>query len=404
MPGLSGGVFQVIRAIARELFEEPDPALAPTLLTYSGSELAEVGLPTVLVPQPSSTSSETSLRALARRVPGAQRAHHVLRTAWPQLDQSPIQVDGFDVVHLAIQHGFNSSRPTVFSPYDLQHEHLPAMFKAADRRDRRFRYREFAQRAQAVVVMNGWTARDVLERLDVRRERIFVVPLGISKPMSLGSEIHAVITTPATRLSLGPAFALYPAQTWSHKNHLGLGRALQDLRASGLDVPVVCPGHRTAEHRHIEARLAKMGVDDLIVFPGYVSDIQMEVLYRRARMLVFPSLFEGGGMPIFEAMARGLPVACSDVCGLQVATDGAAVLFDPRQPAAIAAAIESVWTDESVRARLGASGLQVANRYTWAEACARLRAIYKLVGGAELSELDGDALVRSRSWQSERST
>jgi glycosyltransferase involved in cell wall biosynthesis len=117
----------------------------------------------------------------------------------------------------------------------------------------------------------------------------------------------------------------------------------------------------------------RLHVGDRVVFPGYVADTVLPALYGAADCFVFPSLYEGFGLPVLEAMACGTPVACSGTTALPEVADGAAALFDPEDPADIAATLEVLLADADLRADLRERGLRRASRASW-RACAELTA------------------------------
>jgi glycosyltransferase involved in cell wall biosynthesis len=138
------------------------------------------------------------------------------------------------------------------------------------------------------------------------------------------------------------------------------------------DRPVlVLPGYPTAHELELRTRADALGIAEDVRFPAWVSSEELEGLWSIARAFVFPSLYEGFGLPVLEAMARGVPVACSNASSLPEVAGDAALLFDPHDEAAIAAAISRLLSDESLRARLRALGAAQAQRFTW-ERTARL--------------------------------
>jgi glycosyltransferase involved in cell wall biosynthesis len=143
----------------------------------------------------------------------------------------------------------------------------------------------------------------------------------------------------------------------------GGGRALAHLR----DVPcqVVLPGRPNPYEDALRAQAAALGVQDRARFCGWVADEDLERLYREAAVVLLPSLAEGFGLPVLEAMVRGVPVACSDRSALREVAADAALTFDPHDQRAVAAAVRTLLTDPDRRSVLVARGHARAAQYTW---------------------------------------
>jgi glycosyltransferase involved in cell wall biosynthesis len=188
-------------------------------------------------------------------------------------------------------------------------------------------------------------------------------------------------------------FALYPAKAWPHKNHLRLLEAMGILREQhGLVIPAVFTGTQNGLDVPLREEAGRLGIAEQVLFTGFVDPVQLRSLYRLARLLVFPSLFEGWGMPILEAFAAELPVTCSNTTCLPDLTAGAALLFDPSDPAAIAAAIGDLWTDGSKRDELARRGSARAAMFSWEHTARLFRAHYRRLANRGLTEEDLDLL------------
>ena len=185
----------------------------------------------------------------------------------------------------------------------------------------------------------------------------------------------------ATATTGASPYALFPAQTWSHKNHERLIDAIALLRGRGTEIPLVCPGQPNRRDAIVRAHAHARGVHDLVQFPGYLDSQALEDVYANARSLVFPSLFEGFGFPVLEAFAAGLPVTCSSTTSLPELAGDAAVLFDPTDVEAMADAIERVWTDDRLRGYLVVRGHARATTYSWDHLARSCRALYRAAAG-----------------------
>lgn len=394
-PGVDGGVQQVIEGLASGFALSESTGAEFTFLTR-GPWLEPAEGP---VRVRYAAGRRSLLAQLTRGIPGARALRRRLtvpvRNA-PVLGGCPVDDTEYDVVHLAIQHGFRPSRPYVYSPYDLQHLHFPEFFPAELREIRRV-YEPLARHADAIVMHTPWNAADVADQFGLAPESIFCVPLGVEPPQSSDpvADRHLLAELGITH----PDFALYPAQTWPHKNHIRLLQAIASLREAGISVPLVCTGARNEHYSTIAAEVDRLELSDLVHFTGFVPPDTLRAIYAGARCLVFPSLFEGWGMPIFDALARGLPVACTSSCGLGKLVGHAAVVFDPQSVDDIAGAVRAAWSDPPSRREQVAAGRQLTLELTWERTCRALEAIYRQVGGADPDRHDAAILREASAWR-----
>jgi glycosyltransferase involved in cell wall biosynthesis len=140
----------------------------------------------------------------------------------------------------------------------------------------------------------------------------------------------------------------------------------------------VLPGYSSPElDAPLRERASDLGIADAVHFPGFMSDEDLDGLYRAARGFVMPSFTEGFGLPVLEAMQRGTPVACTrDSAPAEVGGE-AAITFDPMQASAIAEAVVALLTDDALHARLSAAGPPRAQQFSWADCAARTLATYE---------------------------
>jgi glycosyltransferase involved in cell wall biosynthesis len=302
---------------------------------------------------------------------------------------------GADVIHFP-REGFLTSIPSIYHPHDLQHVHLPEFFSETERRQRDLWYRAFADQAAVVSVTSEWGKRDLVQHLGVPPKKIAVVPLApalaaYGEPLTETQRDSVLAAKGIVR-----PYALYPAQTWPHKNHVRLIHAIKKLCDRGLDVDLVCTGTLNESFPRIQEAVAKSKLQDRIHFLGYVTVGELQALYAGARCLVMPTLFEaaGGFGPIAEAFLAGVPVACSNVTSLPEQVGDAALLFDPLDEDAIASALGTLWSDGDLRATLAQRGRANISRFSWELVARTFRAHYRRLAGRQLGAEDAALLDR----------
>jgi glycosyltransferase involved in cell wall biosynthesis len=241
--------------------------------------------------------------------------------------------------------------PSVVTVHDLQHLDLPQLFSRAERTFRALYYHRAARAAARVVAPSDFVRDGVARHLGIAGERVRVVPHGLDHEVfSPGREARE-------------PFLLYPARAWPHKNHVRLFEALALLRREQPELRLVLTGggHSGVAPDGVEVR-------------GQVSRGELVSLYRRAAAVVFPSLYEGFGQPVLEAMACGCAVACSDVPALAEVAGDAARTFAPNDAEAIAAAVRDLLrAPEPYRER----GLARAAAFTWERAAHEYENVYR---------------------------
>ncbi len=220
-----------------------------------------------------------------------------------------------------------------------------------------------ARTSHRVIAVSHATRDDLVARLGVPAAKVDVVPQGIGQPPGTPPAPEAELRE---RLDLGdrPVLLALSAKR-PHKNLRRLLDALALIPPERRPVAVL-PGYPTPHEAELRAHAEAIGVAGDARWLGWTSEADVEGLFALCAAFVFPSLYEGFGLPVLEAMARGVPVACSDRASLPEVAGDAALLFDPEDPAAIAAAIERLLGDLAEADRLRAAGRAQAARFTWA--------------------------------------
>jgi glycosyltransferase involved in cell wall biosynthesis len=229
-----------------------------------------------------------------------------------------------------------------------------------------------ARTAHRVITPSQSTADDLTRLLHVHADKIDVIPGGVGSSPVVPTEPSAL----RSGLDLGDRPIVLSAS--AKRPHKNLMRLLDAWTLLPAPRPLlVLPGYPTAHEQELRRHAEREGVADDVRFLGWVSPTDLEGLYRVARCFVFPSLYEGFGLPVLEAMARGVPVACSDRGSLREVAGDAARLFDPEQPRTIADAVSELLIDEQLRERLRDAGLRQAARFSWSAAAQATVACYE---------------------------
>lgn len=269
---------------------------------------------------------------------------------------------------------FDPSVPVVSVILDLQYAYYPQFFESAQRYERDKTFRQACRVSSRIVCISDHVRTTVLQNASISPDRVTTIHVTLPERLRQATETarRRVLST----LQLQPGrFLLYPANFWRHKNHEVLLTAFGIYRAAypHSDLRLVltgAPGPRRDELMDITCR---MKLDDAVLFPGFLPDEDLAALLAECLAVVFPSLFEGFGMPVLEAMAAGAPVLCGNLTSLPEVAGDAALLFDPRKPADIASAIDRIAQDAGLRRSLVekgrrrvqwfGSGKEMASRY-----------------------------------------
>ncbi len=218
------------------------------------------------------------------------------------------------------------------------------------------------RRSDRVIADSLSTRKDLIELLGIAPARIDVVPLGLGAPRREQPLPDAEVR--ARHDLLGRRVVLGLSAKRPHKNLAALIDALARLPVEERPV-LVLPGYPTAHERDLRARARMRGVDGYVRFLAWVSDAELETLWALADAFVFPSLYEGFGLPVLEAMARGVPVACSNASSLPEVAGDAALQFDPHDTPAIATSLKRLLDDPALAAGLIARGHERVREFTW---------------------------------------
>lgn len=379
--GENGGAKIFVLELLRQLADmTPDTQFVLLTQAASHEELADLDRPNMhrlMVVTPSASSWLRRLaRILASRViphiprvlkGGVNKLGHRLNLALKRHgSQSLLQGMGAELLFCPF------TAPTYYSPgvrtvctiYDLQYKTYPEFFSPQDAAHRDFAFTEACRKADALVVISNFSRDDAIAYGKIQSARISTIYLRTAKRFESRKQSNNYLLDQMGLRS--QHYLLYPANFWQHKNHERLLTAFKVACERGLkkDIKLVCTGAPSPRRDIVAAMARAIGVSDRVLFPGYLSIGDMSVLLANSAGLVFPSLYEGFGMPVIEAMAAGVPVACSNTTSLPEVVGDAAILFDPLISDQIALAMTSLVEDEVLRTRLIEAGQMRAAEFS----------------------------------------
>ena len=270
--------------------------------------------------------------------------------------------------------------------HDLSFEHLPQTFKRKSRMQLRLTVRRTARQAAHIIVPSEHTRHDIIETYGLQRERISVTPLAASAhfaPVEDEREVSRV----RELYKLKGDYILAVGSIQPRKNLAHLIAAYADLRRARpqANLPkLALVGKLAWLYDETLRAVEEYGLGDLMVLTGYVAETDLRALYTGALCFVYPSYFEGFGLPPLEAMQCGAPVIAGNRTSLPEVVDDAGLLVDPFDKDALASAIARMIDDANLRARLRIKGMERARHFSWREtARLTLRAYQQAIGGRD---------------------
>lgn len=267
--------------------------------------------------------------------------------------------------------------PTVLTFWDMQHEFYPEFFPEAELQRRRASYKLSAERATRIIVSAEFTRRCLVEKYAMDAGKIDVVYTGYGPDYRVIDDM-AALERIKSKYGLDRPFLYYPAASWPHKNHKTLLAALKLLKdRNAFDGMLVLTGIATQSLGALAGEIERHGLSGMVRLLGYLPYEELPYIYNLARALVFPSLFEGFGIPLVEAMACGCPVLCSNMTSLPEVSGDAGVMFDPHSAEDMAEKIRSVWDDEARRREMRVKGFERVKLFNWDDTAKQTMDVYK---------------------------
>jgi len=271
--------------------------------------------------------------------------------------------------------------PTVLTVHDM-------IFKLFPEHQKRLNYWYlnatmplYCRRADAIITVSESSKRDIVTHYRLDPAKVTVIYEAAAPEFEPAPQ--AAVDEVRKRYRLPERFMIHVGTIEPRKNLTRLIEVLQRLRAEGLAIPLVVVGSKGWLYDEFFARLEELDVRDSVHFPGYVPSADLPVLYSAAAAAIMPSVYEGFGLPVLEAMACGTPMIASQSSSLPELGGEAARYFDPYDLEGMAGAIRAVWTDTGLRAQMREQGLAQAAKFSWDRAAQETLAVYRAVSGLD---------------------
>lgn len=250
--------------------------------------------------------------------------------------------------------------PSVVMIPDIQEKFHPEFFSRKILFDREFYFDASTRIADRVITISNFTKNSIVKYHGVSSDKISVAYLSVDESfVDYAPDDESVVS------NLPSQYLFYPANRWLHKNHDNLLKALIVLKNKyDLTVDCVFTGHEATGGYPLGEKIKEYGLEAQIHVLGYLSDNQLKYIFKSANLLCFPSLFEGFGIPVLEAMSLGCPVVCASTSSLPEVAGDAALFFNPSDPDDIAIKIRSLWDNTSLRNELIGLGKQQSGKFS----------------------------------------
>lgn len=288
-----------------------------------------------------------------------------------------------DLLHVQYTGPLFSRVPMVVSVHDVSYLEHPEYFTTFRAMQLKLTVKRTVRKAAKILTPSEFSKTSIIRAYKVPDDKIVVIPNAVSslfRPLPRESAVNLV----EVKHQIPGPFVLTVGDLQPRKNHLGLIRAFEELLRNNPQLPhnLVMVGKETWFAPQVRRAVAQSPVKDRIYLTGWVSDEDLRYFYGACDLLVFPSFYEGFGLPILEAMACGRAVACSNTTAMPEVAAAAGILFDPGSTREMVRAMQDVLLDAGLRARLERKGAQRATMFSWNRTAARTLDVYYDVAGA----------------------
>lgn len=272
------------------------------------------------------------------------------------------------------------SKPSIITVHDLTYKLFPETFSRGKLLTKLALLGPSLRKAAGIIAVSNNTKKDLIEVCGVSPERITVIHNGVDPEVFKPMESGKVREQLAVKYNLEPGYILYVGTLEPRKNITTLIKAFKILKKSRrLPHKLVIAGGKGWLYREIFQAVSELGLEQEVLFTGYISADELPLFYNGAGVFVYPSLYEGFGLPPLEAMACGIPVVTSDSSSLPEVVGDAGIMVNPTEVEALSDAIDRILSDCQLADRLSVQGLQRAQGFTWEQCSRKTMAVYAQV-------------------------
>jgi glycosyltransferase involved in cell wall biosynthesis len=266
--------------------------------------------------------------------------------------------------------------PTVVTVHDISYEFLPQFFRTAERLRMKALIPPSARRAREVLTVSEYSRRQLIEHYRLSPDKVTATLLGVSPRFRVIAD-EGWLDAQLARFDLRTPYLLGVGNLQPRKNLPRLIRAFARLKAKGLPHQLVLVGQAAFRGHEVEAEIASRGLQNDVLLTGYVTEDELIALYNRATAFSYPSLYEGFGLPVIEAMACGVPVVTSNVSSIPEVAGDAAVLIDPQSEDELYCALMDVLSDPDRQRSMREKGLNRVPLFDWRKTAQQTLDIYR---------------------------
>src|SRR6266404_1884024 len=288
-----------------------------------------------------------------------------------------LRSDRPNLLHVQYTGPVSCPAPLVVSVHDVSFLEHPQWFTRFRATQLKYTVKRTVHAAARVLTPSEFSRRAILRHYPIEESKVVVVPNAVSSAFR-PIERQIASTAVEKKYHIGAPFVLTVGDLQPRKNHLGLLRAFEEVLRSHPHLPhrLVFVGKETWYSKELHRAVNRSSIAQRVHFTGFVEDTDLVHFYAACDLFVFPSFYEGFGLPILEAMACGRAVACSSATAMPEVADGAAILFDPHSTSEITRAMADLLRDAELRARMERLGQQRVAHFSWQDSARKPLEVY----------------------------